>query len=168
MLLVAVFLTLPFLVPVSVPGVSTVFGLLIILIGIGFAFDRLPWLPSFVMNRLVPADALAHALEHGAKLVGRIEGFLHPRLGFLVSGLGVHRLNGFMLAFAGVLLMAPFGFVPFSNTIPGLAILFLALGMLERDGVFVMAGYFMTAATCVYFGALIWGAYAAGSLMLGA
>ncbi len=167
MLLVAVFLTLPFLVPVSVPGVSTVFGLLIILIGIGFAFDRLPWLPSFVMNRLVPADALAHALEHGAKLVGRIEGFLHPRLGFLVSGLGVHRLNGFMLAFAGVLLMAPFGFVPFSNTIPGLAILFLALGMLERDGVFVMAGYVMTAATCVYFGALIWGAYAAGSLMLG-
>jgi hypothetical protein len=168
MLLFAVFLTLPFLVPVSVPGVSTVFGLLIILIGIGFAFDRLPWLPSFVTNRMVPADSLANALEHGAKLVARIEGFLHPRLGFLVSGLGIHRLNGFMLAFAGVLLMAPFGFVPFSNTIPGLAILFLALGMLERDGVFVMAGYFMTAATCVYFGALIWGAYQAGSLMLGA
>ncbi|MBM4242453.1 MAG: exopolysaccharide biosynthesis protein [Deltaproteobacteria bacterium] len=167
MLLFAVFLTLPFLVPVSVPGVSTVFGLLIILIGIGFALDRLPWLPSFVMKRTVPAGKLGTALEQGSKLVARIEGFLHPRLGFLVHGLGVNRLNGLALAFAGVLLMAPFGFVPFSNTVPGLAILFLALGMLERDGVFVILGYLMTVATCVYFGVLIWGAYQAGSLMLG-
>ena len=167
MLLFAVFLTLPFLVPVSVPGVSTVFGLLIILIGIGFALDRLPWLPSFVMGRTVPAGRLGAALEQGSKLVARIEGFLHPRLGFLVHGLGMNRLNGLTLAFAGVLLMAPFGFVPFSNTVPGLAILFLALGMLERDGAFVILGYLMTVATCVYFGVLIWGAYEAGSLMLG-
>ncbi len=167
MLLFAVFLTLPFLVPVSVPGVSTVFGLLIILIGIGFALDRLPWLPGFVMKRTVPAGKLGAALEQGSKLVARIEGFLHPRLGFLVHGLGMNRLNGLVLAFAGVLLMAPFGFVPFSNTVPGLAILFLALGMLERDGVFVLLGYLMTVATCVYFGVLIWGAYEAGSLMLG-
>ena len=167
MLLFAVFLTLPFLVPVSVPGISTVFGLLIILIGIGFALDRLPWLPSFVMARKVPAGSLGKALEQGSKLVARIEGFLHPRLGFLVHGLGVHRLNGLTLAFAGVLLMAPFGFVPFSNTIPGLAILFLALGMLERDGVFVILGYLMTFATCVYFGVLIWGAWEAGVRILG-
>lgn len=167
MLLFAVFLTLPFLVPVSVPGVSTVFGLLIILIGIGFAFDRLPWLPSFVMARTVPAGSLGKALEQGSKIVARIEGFLHPRLGFLVHGVA-SRLNGFMLAFAGVLLMAPFGFVPFSNTIPGLAILFLALGMLERDGIFVILGYFMTAATCVYFGVLLWGAWEAGTRILGA
>jgi hypothetical protein len=167
MLLFAVFLTLPFLVPVSVPGVSTVFGLLIILIGIGFALDRLPWLPGFVMKRTVPAGKLGAALEQGSKLVARIEGFLHPRLGFFVNGPGAGRFNGLMLAFAGVLLMAPFGFVPFSNTIPGLAILFLALGMLEDDGVFVLLGYLMTLATCVYFGVLIWGAYAAGNLILG-
>ena len=57
--------------------------------------------------------------------------------------------------------------MPLSNTIPGLAILFLALGMLEHDGVFVLLGYLMTAATCAYFGVLICGAYEAGSLMLG-
>jgi len=167
MLLVAVFLTLPFLVPVSVPGISTVFGLLIILIGIGFALDRLPWLPSLILDRKVPAGSLGKALEQGSKLVARIEKFLHPRLGFLVHGPGAGRFNGLVLAFAGVLLMAPFGFVPFSNTIPGLAILFLALGMLERDGVFVLLGYLMTVATCVYFGVLIWGAWVAGVRIFG-
>ena len=46
MLLVCVFLTLPFLLPVSIPGVSTVFGLAIILIGVGVTLNRVPWLPT--------------------------------------------------------------------------------------------------------------------------
>jgi hypothetical protein len=166
MQLFAVFLTLPFLVPVSVPGVSTVFGLVIILIGVGVAFDQLPWLPGFVLRREVPAGSLGKALEQGAKLVARFEKLLHPRWGTLAHGAAVTRFNGLVLAFAGVLLMAPFGFVPFSNTLPGLAILFLALGILERDGLFVLLGYLMTAATVLYFGILIWGAWEAGQLIL--
>lgn len=166
MQILAVFLTLPFLVPVSVPGVSTVFGLLIVLIGIGVALDRLPWLPGFVLQRKVPAGALGKALQQGANLVARLEKFLHPRLGLFAHGAAVTRLNGLTLAFAGVLLMAPFGFVPFSNTLPGLAILFLALGILERDGLFVLGGYLLTVATLVYFSVLLWGAWAAGQHFL--
>jgi len=166
MQLFAVFLTLPFLVPVSVPGVSTIFGLLIILIGVGVAFDRLPWLPGFVLARKVPAGPLGKALDQGAKLVARIEKFLHPRLGVFAHGAAVTRFNGFMVAFAGVLLMAPFGFVPFSNTLPGLAILFLVLGILEHDGLFVLLGYLLTIATLFYFTVLIWGAWQAGQLIL--
>ena len=51
MLLVCVFLTLPFLLPVSIPGVSTVFGLAIILIGIGVTLNRVPWLPRRILDR---------------------------------------------------------------------------------------------------------------------
>ncbi|MFO1395228.1 MAG: hypothetical protein U1F09_15870 [Steroidobacteraceae bacterium] len=40
--------------------------------------------------------------------------------------------------------------------------------MLAHDGVFSMAGYFMTPATCASFGALIRGAYQADSVILGA
>ncbi|MEW6271079.1 MAG: exopolysaccharide biosynthesis protein [Thermodesulfobacteriota bacterium] len=166
MQLFAVFLTLPFLVPVSVPGVSTVFGLVIILIGIGVALDQLPWLPGFVLRREVPAGPLGKALEQGAGFVARFEKLLHPRWAALAHGAAVTRFNGLVLAFAGVLLMAPFGFVPFSNTLPGLAILFLALGILEHDGVFVLLGYLMTLATLLYFGVLVWGAWQAGQLIL--
>ena len=42
------------------------------------------------------------------------------------------------LLLAGLLLMAPLGLVPFSNTLPALGVLFLSLGILERDGLFIV------------------------------
>ena len=56
--------------------------------------------------------------------------------------------------------------VPFSNTLPAVAILFLSLGMLERDGLLIVAGYLMNVATIFYFGALAIGAVLAGQGML--
>jgi hypothetical protein len=58
--------------------------------------------------------------------------------------------------------MLPFGLVPFSNTLPALAALLLALGLIERDGVSIAAGYVMNVVTIVYFGSLVAGAIAAG------
>lgn len=162
MLVFSIFLIIPFLVPVSIPGVSTVFGLLITLIGFGVMANRVPWLPERLMNRRVSTAHLVRAFEHGSRLVARLERFLHPRLSILTSGAAINRFNGFVLVVAGVLLMAPFGLVPFSNTLPGLAILFLAVGMLQKDGVFVLLGYLFVVATIVYFGALITGAVLAG------
>lgn len=162
MLVFAIFLIVPFLVPVSIPGVSTVFGLLITLIGLGVMANRMPWLPAKLMDRRVPAKHLSRAFEQGAKLVARLERFLHPRLAGLSSGAAMKRFNGLMLVVAGVLLMFPLGLVPFSNTLPGLAILFLAVGMLQKDGVFVLLGYLLILATIVYFAALFAGALAAG------
>ena len=63
--------------------------------------------------------------------------------------------------------MAPFGFVPFSNTLPGIAVLLLALGMIQRDGLVVMAGYVMMFGTMVYFTVLFWLAFRAGQLAFG-
>mgnify|MGYP003288224452 CR=1 FL=1 len=125
-------------------------GLLITLIGFGVMANRVPWLPERLMSRRVSTAHLVRAFEHGSRLVARLERFLHPRLSILTSGAAINRFNGFMIVVAGVLLMAPFGLVPFSNTLPGLAILFLAVGMLQKDGVFVLLGYLFIIATIVY------------------
>jgi hypothetical protein len=53
--------------------------------------------------------------------------------------------------------MAPFGFIPFSNTLPALALLCLAVGLLQRDGICVLLGHGANLATIAYFGALISG-----------
>ena len=45
LLLLCGLLSLPFLFPVSIPGVSTVFGAGIVLIGIAVTLNTLPWLP---------------------------------------------------------------------------------------------------------------------------
>ena len=57
----------------------------------------------------------------------------------------------------GTLLMAPFGFVPFSNTLPGLALLLYAIGMIQRDGTAILLGHLANIGTLIYFGILIGG-----------
>ncbi len=162
LLLFCMILIIPFLLPVSIPGVSTVFGLLIVLIGIGITINRLPWLPNRLMERSLKTADLRPAFERGATLFARLDRIIRPRMLALTSNTISNRINGLALTFSGVLLMAPLSLIPFSNTIPGVAVLFFAVGILQRDGLFIILGYLMMIATIVYFGALALGAIAMG------
>ncbi len=162
LLLFCMILVVPFLLPISIPGVSTVFGAVIILIGIGVTLNRVPWLPNRLMERTFKTDDLKPVMQKGAELFARIERFIRPRLMMLTTNPAINRFNGLMLTFGGVLLIFPFGLIPFSNTLPGYAILFLAAGMLQRDGIFIVLGYILNILTVFYFGALFAAAIAAG------
>lgn len=161
-LLLCAILTVPFLLPVSIPGVSTVFGLAILLLGTGVTLNRAPWLPRRVLDRPIDAGRLTEVLRRGGKLISRVETVIKRRLDFLTRGGAMGRFNGLALVSGAVLLMLPLGLVPFSNTLPAFAILFLCLGMSQRDGLLVLAGYAMLVATVVYFTALAIAAFAAG------
>lgn len=154
LLLFCVVLTLPFLLPVSIPGVSTVFGLVIILLGISLVLNRIPWLPSRLMDRPISNAHLIPTLEKGVEMFQRIERWMRPRLTRVTTGALANRLNGLAVTAGGVLLLFPLSFVPFSNTLPAVAVLLLALGMLQRDGYFIIGGYIALIATVIYFGAL--------------
>ncbi len=160
MLVFCVFLTLPFMVPVSIPGVSTVFGLVIGLVGVGIMTHRPPWLPDRLMQKQFPAAKLRLALEKGSVWIQRMGRISRPSMPGLTHGAGMARINGLSLIAGALLLMAPFGFVPFSNTLPGLAILFLAIGMLQRDGRSVLLGYASLVLTSLYFAFLLLGGLA--------
>ena len=162
LLFLCALLTIPFLIPVSIPGVSTVFGVAIILIAIGITLNRIPWLPRQLMDRPLQTEKLVPTLAKGAAMVARIDRVIRPRLLKLTHGAVMNRLNGLALVFGGVLLIFPLGLIPFSNTLPAFAILFLAVGVLQRDGLFVVLGYVMQVATVVYFGGLAAGALLAG------
>lgn len=62
--------------------------------------------------------------------------------------------------------MAPFGLIPFSNTLPALALLFFAIGFLQRDGLFVVLGHAANLVTVIYFSVLIVGGGAAISALI--
>lgn len=162
LLLCCLFLTIPFLLPVSIPGVSTVFGIVIILIGVGVTLNRVPWLPHRLLERKVATPPLMQAFEKGAGLIARLEGVIRPRLYKLTHGPVVNRVNGLAVVLGGILLLFPLGLIPFSNTLPALAILFLAVGILQRDGLFILGGHVMNVVTIVYFAALAAGALLAG------
>ena len=162
LLLLCALLSLPFLFPVSIPGVSTVFGAGIVLISAAITFNRLPWLPQTLADRRLESGRLKPVLERGVTMLRRFDRFFKPRLMGFASGAVVNRINGLVLMGAGLLLMAPLGLIPFSNTLPGIAILLLAAGISQRDGLVVLAGYAMVALTVVYFAALAFLAYSAG------
>jgi hypothetical protein len=167
LLLLCAFLSLPFLFPVSIPGVSTVFGAGIVLISAAITLNRLPWLPGKVADRRLESGKLRPVLERGVTFLRKIDRFFKPRMTSLTSGAVMNRVNGLVLMGAGILLMAPLGLIPFSNTLPGVAILLLAAGISQRDGLVVLAGYVMVVLTIVYFAALAFLAYSAGNSFLG-
>jgi len=158
LMLLAVFLSLVFLIPVSIPGVSTLFGAAILLIGVNRLFGRKLWLPKSFRNRIVSTDKLRIALERALVWFHRLERMSRPhRLNRLTSDGLMEILNNCSLILGAVLLMVPFGLVPFSNTLPALSIIFLAIGLLQRDGVCILLGYLANFVTIIYFTVLIAG-----------
>ncbi|MCL4439579.1 MAG: exopolysaccharide biosynthesis protein [Firmicutes bacterium] len=153
MLLLCMVLTVPFLLPVSIPGSSTPFGLAIVLIALGVITGRPPWLPGRFVDRTIPADSMLMVLEKGAALFARIERWTKPRLPLLTRGKTMRLVNGLLLIFSAILLMAPLP-LPFSNTLPAYGVLFIAAGSLERDGYLLVLGYLMIFLSVLYFALL--------------
>ena len=155
LLLLCVVLSLPFLLPVSIPGVSTVFGLLILLIGMAEALRMPIWLPGKVARYALTRERLRDILKLGAHWVQRLEKLARPRMAWLSSA-AMQRVNGAMLVLGAALLMMPLAIIPFSNTLPALACIFLAVGMLGRDGVCIMLGCLFNLVSALYFGLIFW------------
>ena len=167
LLLLTILLTLVFLIPVSIPGVSTVFGAAILLVGISRVFRRPLWLPAKlraralpqrVKHKALPAARLRPGLTAGLVWVRRMEKISRPhRLRLFVDGPGQGVINNLAFILAALLLLAPFGFVPFSNTLPALALLLYAIGFIQRDGGAILLGHLANIGTIVYFSVLIGG-----------
>lgn len=166
MLLVCALATLPFLIPVSIPGVSTVFGAAIVLLAGALFLDRLPWLPKRILDRSMDARKLVPVLRKGVGIVGRIDRWVKARWPGLTAG-ALLRVNCAAMVFGGLLLMAPLGPIPFSNTAPAVGILLLAVGLLQRDGLFVLLGYLGLVVSVAYFSVLGYLAWTGGTYLFG-
>ena len=151
--LLLVLISLPFLTPIPLPGLSTVFGLIVAFIGARLALGRKPWLPQRLLQRELPPRFLTRLLCAASWIVRGLEFFLRPRLVFMQDHFIFRRMSGALIALAGVLLLLPLP-VPFTNLLPAWTVLLLAAGALERDGLFFIAGCVMFLATTAFFALL--------------
>jgi hypothetical protein len=145
-----ILLALPFCF-VAIPGLSIPFGIAICLIGACLVIGREPWLPRFIMNRRLSSARSDQLLVGAIKVARRLEKFVRPRLSFLHAGPGMLRLIGFGIVIAGVGLMLPLP-IPFSNSIPAWAVVLLAVGMMEKDGLCVLLGHLTAMGTWIFIG----------------
>lgn len=148
--LLLIFLAMPFCLPIPLPGLSTVFGAVIALIGLRLSLRQEPWLPERMLNTTIAPKILRNILLATRKLSRVFELLLRPRLVGLVEWTLLHHLNGAMICISGLLLLLPLP-VPFSNILPAITIILLAAAMLERDGLLVIFGIIAFVANCFFF-----------------
>jgi hypothetical protein len=103
------------------------------------------------MGRRISGARSRQLLHAGIKVARKLERFARPRLAFLHAGPAMPRLIGLgiVIASLGLMLSLP---IPFSNSIPAWAIVLLAIGRMEEDGLLVLMGHLGVIAAWVWIG----------------
>ncbi|MDR1789565.1 MAG: exopolysaccharide biosynthesis protein [Opitutaceae bacterium] len=135
-------LALPFVIPLPTAGLSTALGLVIAAGSLRLIQGREPGLPAKLAAKTLPAGFLSKLLRASRRVVLVLEKLLRPRL---VRFAGAARLHAALVFCAALVLLLPLP-IPFSNTFPAWSILLAAAGLLERDGLAILAGYLVALA----------------------
>jgi hypothetical protein len=125
----------PNVIPVP-PGVSTVLGAPLLFLSVQLMFGLRPWLPALVAKRSISREDLATLVRRVVPWLARAEKLLRPRVRVL-AGPPAEYLVGLVCLLLACILVLP---IPLGNALPALAISLMALGVLERDGLWVLGG----------------------------
>jgi len=120
----------------SPPGLAGILGLPLIYLSSQLMLGRSPWLPNFIANRSIARESFASVVKRAAPWIARAEKMLVERLPALVSP-AAQRALGAACLFLSLILVLP---IPFGNMLPSVAICIIALGILERDGAWIIGG----------------------------
>jgi hypothetical protein len=133
--LLLILFALPNILP-SPPGTTAIFGAPLVLLTVQMALGRGVWLPQVILVRALPRAAFLALLTKASPYFARFERLLRPRLLVLTEGAAL-RLLGAVMVLLSVMIMLP---IPLANTGPSIAIILMAMGLVERDGLFILAG----------------------------
>jgi hypothetical protein len=139
---VALFLlALPDAVPLPIPSVSAILGIPLALIsGHLVLFGEKATLPRRIRSWTVPAAVTGALRRYMPPVFDRIGHLSYPRLRPVARR---ERAIGAVCLMLALLLLLP---IPFFNTPPAICLALLAWGMVQRDGLVVLAGLAGTAA----------------------
>lgn len=149
-------LVLPFCFPLPVPGLSTVLGLAMALLGLRQALGQGPWLPITMATKEISGKRFSQLLFLALPTLRTFERLAKPRLAWLSESRFARQGHGVAIMVMALLLSLPIP-LPFTNFVPALAVGLLALGEMERDGGWILAGYLVAASALLLFGLLFLG-----------
>ena len=161
-------LCLPFLQPVSLGPLGVAGGLTFALLGWQcLAGHHAPVLPVKVRNVVMQQPSWEILIQTCIRLLGWCGRITAPRYFAWVDGERGHRVLGSILFAGGLLMAIPFFGLPFNNALPALAIFFVCLAQLERDGLMVFIAIGWLVATVIYFAVVLTVIFILGRQALG-
>lgn len=153
--ILVILFSLPFSIPITIPGFSTPFGLAIAFVGLRIAFGQKVWLPRSLLQAKISLHILEKVSKVAIKVVEKLKFLTATRLEILVNAPICNLIHGCVIAFLGLLLAVPLP-IPFSNTLAALPLLAFGLGILDDDGVLIIVGYVLAGVCVGFFMALAW------------
>jgi hypothetical protein len=160
--LVIALLVLPFLFPMP-PGLTGPLGAPCLILSMQMAMGRRsPWLPKKIASYQFPRPFAQIILQNLGRVTRVLEKITRPRWTKIAENPVTWQLNGLCILWLTLLLISP---VPFTNPIPTLGILLLAVATIESDGLLMCLAYIFTALTTLLFGFIIYALLMAPSLL---
>lgn len=151
----------PNVLPVP-PGTSTLLGAPLVFLAAQLMLGRTPWLPAFVSRRSLLQADFAALVRRVVPWLQRAERLLRPRFTWAVLPPMEHALGAVILLLSLVLVLP----IPLGNMLPALAISLMALAVLERDGLWALAGLFIAVVSAVVVSGVVFALIKAGLFLL--
>jgi hypothetical protein len=126
------------------PGIPVICGIMVALIAAQMVMGRDQlWLPAFLASKSFKRADLQRIVARSQGWIRRLERVAKPRLHIFADARS-RRIIGVVGVILGIALVLP---IPLIGNIPlGIPICILGLGLVERDGGIILAGYVATAA----------------------
>lgn len=141
-------LVLPFLFPMP-PGLSGLMGTACFVLGIEMALGRKsPWLPRPIAQFKFPRSLSQQLFKKIRQLLICLEKIVRSRWRPIANNPYTGRCNGFCIAWLSILLMSP---IPFTNPLPALTKLLLAIATLSTDDLLMCIAYLLTVFNTIFF-----------------
>ncbi len=132
--LMILILAIPCLVP-ALYGVPQIVGIPILLLAGQMLVGRKePWLPDAVLKRRVTKAWLDRMADFATKRMSWFERLSRPRLRMFATGWAERAAALFMILATLTIIL------PMTNTVPSVALVLLSVGLIQRDGLFVLGG----------------------------
>jgi hypothetical protein len=152
-LVLILFLSVPFLQPIPLVGISIPMGVLIVIVGYYFLIEKPPWLPTRFALLVVPKPVLLKTIHLIQKIWRQLDKVLDPRWPRLHDARAFRVFNFLLVATSAFLLSLPLP-IPFSNIVPALGIVLNTIGLIEEDGVVISISYLIFLLCLLFFASL--------------
>lgn len=136
-----------------VPGASIFVGILIAWPAVQMILGHdVAVLPRVIARRQIAVARLARAIAFVAPKLRWVERFVRPR--WPTPFQTTKRLTGLIMLLLGLTIISP---VPFSQYLPAVAVMLLALAYLEEDGIALSIALITALVSLAVTGATVWG-----------